>query len=385
MILDRYVLRLWFAPFAAGLILVTGVLLFGRALKLLALITDSGAPWGLLAELMLFVMPYFILLTVPIAFFLSMQNLIAGLQQGSEIDVMRSSGMSYARICRSVIGMAVILYVGLFYISMYVLPQGQLAFNNVLREIYSLKGSPEFTPQRFSREVEDITFYVDGKDADGRYHGVMLEDGRPGGPVFYVAESAELISTSGGLRMHMHKGTRLEGEADNQRMLAFTNYDVDIPIGQLGAVKYSSSSDHVIMMTPSQLWQEVQKDHEPEAIAEWQRRFILPTTILVLCAFALPLSLAPKRSGRTGSVLLGVGLLIFLYNVQLVLHREVSMGSTSGWAMWAGQIAFLLLGLFLWLRAEQGRLPMWLVQGGEVFYIMHQRLLHWVAHRLGKS
>jgi len=385
MILDRYVLRLWLAPFAAGLILATGVLLFGRALKLLALVTDSGAPWGLLAELMVFVMPYFILLTVPIAFFLSMQNLIAGLQQGSEIDVMRSSGMSYMRICRPVIVMAGLLYLMLFYLSMYVLPQGQLAFNNVLREIYSLKGSPEFTPQRFSRDLEDITFYVDGKDADGRYHGVLLEDGRPGGPVFYVAESAELVSGSTGLRMHMHKGTRLEGEGDNQRMLAFTNYDVDIPIGTLGAVKYSRSEDHVIMMTPGQLWEEIQRDHAPDAVAEWQRRLILPTTILVLCAFALPLSLAPKRSGRTGSFLLGIGLLILLYNVQLVLHRQVSLGSVNGWAMWAGQISFLILGLLLWRRAEQGKLPMWLVQGGELFYIMHQRLMHWLAHRLGKS
>jgi len=385
MILDRYVLKLWLAPFAAGLILATGVLLFGRALKLLALITDSGAPWGLLADLMVFVLPYFMLLTVPIAFFLSMQNLVAGLQQNSEIDVMRASGMSYVRICRSVIGVAVILYAALFFTSMYVLPQGQLSFNNVLRQIYSLKGAPEFTPQRFSREVEDITFYVDGKDENGRYQGVMLEDGRPGGPVFYLAESAELISTSGGLRMHMHKGTRLEGEADNQRMLSFTNYDVDIPIGQLGAVKYSRSSDHVIMMTPAQLWQEIQLNQKPEAIAEWQRRLILPTTILVLCVFALPLSLAPKRSGRAGSFLFGVGLLILLYNVQLVLHRQVSMGSVSGWAMWAGQIAFLALGLYLWRRAEQGRLPMWLVQGGEVFYLMHQRMLHWLAHRLGKS
>jgi len=385
MILDRYVLRLWLAPFAAGLILATGVLLFGRALKLLALVTDSGAPWGLLAELMVFVMPYFILLTVPIAFFLSMQNLIASLQQGSEIDVMRSSGMSYTRICRPVIVMAGLLYLMLFYLSMYVLPQGQLAFNNVLREIYSLKGSPEFTPQRFSRDLEDITFYVDGKDADGRYHGVLLEDARPGGPVFYVAESAELVSGTSGLRMHMHKGTRLEGEGDNQRMLAFTNYDVDIPIGTLGAVKYSRSEDHVIMMTPTQLWEEIQRNHAPEAVAEWQRRLILPTTILVLCAFALPLSLAPKRSGRTGSFLLGIALLILLYNVQLVLHRQVSLGSVTGWAMWAGQIVFLILGLLLWRRAEQGRLPMWLVQGGELFYIMHQRLIHWVAHRLGKS
>jgi len=385
MILDRYVLRLWLAPFAAGLILATGVLLFGRALKLLALITDSGAPWGLLAELMVFVMPYFILLTVPIAFFLSMQNLIAGLQQGSEIDVMRSSGMSYMRICRPVIVMAGLLYLMLFYLSMYVLPQGQLAFNNVLREIYSLKGSPEFTPQRFSRDLEDITFYVDGKDADGRYHGVLLEDARPGGPVFYLAESAELVSGANGLRMHMHKGTRLEGEGDNQRMLAFTNYDVDIPIGTLGAVKYSRSEDHVIMMTPGQLWEEIQRNHAPDALAEWQRRLILPTTILVLCAFALPLSLAPKRSGRTGSFLLGIGLLILLYNIQLVLHRQVSMGSFSAWTMWAGQIVLLILGLLLWRKAEQGRLPMWLVQGGELFYLIHQQLLRWIAHRLGKN
>ena len=105
----------------------------------------------------------------------------------------------------------------------------------------------------------------------------------------------------------------------------------------------------------------------------------------MLCAFGLPLSLSPKRSGRTGSFLFGIGLLILLYNVQLVLHRQVSLGSLSGWAMWAGQLVFLVLGVLLWRRAEQGKLPMWLVQGGEVFYIMHQRLLHWLAHRMGKA
>jgi lipopolysaccharide export system permease protein len=384
-ILDRYVLRLWLAPFTAGLILATGVLLFGRALKLLALITDSGAPWGLLGELMLFVMPYFILLTVPIAFFLSMQNLVSGLQQGSEIDVMRSCGMSYARIFRSVIGVAAVMCGVLFYVSMVVLPQGQLAFNNVLTRIYSLKGSPEFTPQRFSRDVEGITFYVEGRDEHGRYHGVMLEDGRPGGPVFYVAESAELSTSGDGLRMHLHNGTRLEGEGSTQRMLAFTNYVVDIPMGRLGAVHYAKSSDNVIMMTPGELWHRMHRTHSPEAVAEWQRRLILPTTILVLCAFALPLSLSPKRSGRAGSFLLGIGLLILLYNVQLVLQRQVSMGSTPAWTMWAGQSAFLVAGIHLWWRSEQGRLPMWLAQGGEVFYLARQRMLHWFAHRKGMA
>jgi len=385
MVLDRYILRLWLAPFAGGLILATGVLLLGRALKLLALVTDSGAPWGLLGQLMIFVLPYFALLTVPIAFFLSMQNTIAGLQQGSEMDAMRSAGMSYLRIFRVMIGMAFLLYLCLFLTSMFWLPKGQLSFNNTLKQISSLKGVPDFTPRRFSRDMDQITFYVNGKDDQGRYHGVMVEDARPGGLVFYLAETAELGSVGRSIRLHMHHGSRLEGTGKNQRILAFKDYKVEFPLGHLGVVKFAHSSDHVIMMTPAELWQRIRQHPTTDAIAEWNRRMILPTTVLVLCLFALPLSLAPKRSGRTGSFLLGIGLLILLYNAQLVLHRQAELGTFPVWSMWAGQGLFLLMGALLWRRAEQGRLPTWLVSGGELFYIIHQRLRHWIAHRMEKA
>ncbi len=385
MILDRYIFRLWLAPFAGGLVLVTGVLLLGRALKLLPLITASGAPWSLLGQLMIFVLPYFALLTVPIAFFLSMQSVIVGLQQGSEMDAMRAAGLSYLRIFRGLIAVAVLLYLGLALISMVWLPKGQLSFNNVLKQIYSLKGSPDFTPRRFSRDVNQITFYVNGKDHQGRYHGVMIEDGRPGGPVFYLAEMAEIRPASGGIRLHMWNGTRLEGKGANQRVLTFKNYDVGLPLGSLSEVKFMRSGDNVIMMTPSELWRKLQLHATPDALAEWNRRLILPTTVLVLCLFALPLSLAPKRAGRTGSFLLGIGLLILLYNVQLVLHRQVELGTIPAWSMWVGQGLFLGTGVLLWRRAEQGRLPAWLASGGEVFYLIHRGLTRLLAHRMGKA
>jgi len=385
MILDRYILRLWLTPFAGGLILVTGVLLLGRALKLLSLVTDSGAPWGLLGQLMIFVLPYFALLTVPVAFFLSMQNVITELQQNSEMDAMRAAGLSYMRIFRGIIGITVLLYLGLALTSMIWLPKGQLSFNNVLKQIYSLKGSPDFTPRRFSRDVDQITFYVNGKDDQGRYHGIMVEDGRPGGPVYYLAEMAEIVAASGGIRLHMWNGTRLEGKGEKQRVLAFKDYEVGLPLGSLSAVKFARSGDHVIMMTPSELWQRLQQHATPDARAEWNRRLVLPTTVLVLCLFALPLSLAPKRAGRTGSFLLGIGLLILLYNAQLVLHRQVELQTLPGWSMWAGQGVFFVAGALLWHRAEQGRLPMWLISGGEIFYLIHQRLMHRIAHRMGKE
>ncbi len=385
MILDRYIFRLWLAPFVGGLVLVTGVLLLGRALKLLSLITASGAPWGLLGQLMIFVLPYFALLTVPVAFFLSMQSVITKLQQGSEMDAMRAAGLSYLRIFRSLIVAAVLLYLGLALTSMVWLPKGQLSFNNVLRQIYSLKGSPDFTPRRFSRDVNQITFYVNGKDDQGRYHGVMVEDGRPGGPVFYLAEMAEILPASGGIRLRMWNGTRLEGKGNKQRVLTFKNYEVGLPLGSLSTVKLMHSGDSVIMMTPSELWRRLQSHATPDALAEWNRRLILPTTVLVLCLFALPLSLAPKRAGRTGSFLLGIGLLLLLYNVQLVLHRQAELGTIPTWSMWAGQGIFFIMGALLWRRAEQGRLPAWLASGGEVFYVIHRGLTRLLARRTGQD
>ncbi len=385
MILDRYVLRLWVAPFVGGLVLATGVLLLGRAIKLLALITDSGAPWSLLGLLLLNVLPYFALLTVPIAFFLSVQHVISGLQQGSEMDAMRAAGLSYLRIFRQLFVVAILLYLLLGWMAMFLLPQGQLAFNNLLRQVYSLRGAPDFTPRRFSRDMGPITFYVDGKDAQGRYHGVMVEDARPGGPVFYLAETAELTPAASGIRLRMHHGTRLEGRGDDQRILAFKDYEVVFPLGRMDAVKLARSSDHVILMTPMGLWQRLRMHPDAAAEAEWHWRLMLPTTILILTLFALPLSLTPKRSGRAGSYILGVALLVLLYNVQFVLHRQADSGAIPGWSMWLGQGGFFATGIWLWLRAEQDRMPFWLQQGGEFFYSMHQRLLHWFAHRLGRT
>ncbi len=385
MILDRYVLRLWLGPFVGGLALVCGVLLLGRALRLLPLLADSGAPWSLLGQMLVFVLPYFSLLTVPIAFFLSMQNVVAGLQQNSEMDALRAAGLSYARIFRSLMLVAVALYLGLAWMAMVGLPKGQLAFNGLLVKLYHLKGAPDFTPRRFSREVDKITFYVEGRDDRGRYHGVMVSDNRAGGPVFYLAEMAELAPAAGGVRLRMWNGVRLEGQGAKQRVLAFRNYDVNMPIAGLGAVRVLHSGDHVVLMTPAELWHRLRTQHTPEAEAEWHRRLILPTTVLALCLFALPLSLAPKRAGRMGSFLMGIGLLILVYNMQLTLHRQVDAGVFPWWSMWAGQLVLLACGAWLWRRAERGALPGWLSSGGEMFWLVRQRVMHWLSHRMGQA
>jgi len=380
MILDRYILRLWLGPFMGGLILVMGVLMLGRALKLLGTVSDSGQAWSLIAELLVLTMPYFLLLTVPMAFFLSMQNTITALQQSSEMDALRASGISYTRIFRSFFGLVIALWLGLTFTSMVLLPQGQLGFNNILTKIYAMKGVITFAPQRFTQGFDGITVYVDGEDKQGVYHGVILEDHRDNVSVIYTAESAQFVMSGNYLELRMQRGVRLEGQADDQRMLTFIDYVVSIPVSD-GSWQKRESSEHVTMMTVEELWQAMQSSGKSETVAEWNRRILLPTTVLVLFFFALPLSITQKRSGKAGSLIAGIGLLVIIYNIQLMLHRQVSQGAFPGWTMWAAQLLMLGSGMFFWKRAEQGRASKLFSRIGDWSYWLRQAIRHKVAHR----
>ena len=367
-----------------GLILVLSVLLLGRSLKLLGTVADGGQAWAIIGSLLILTMPYFLLLTVPMAFFLSMQNTIASLQQSSEMDALRASGISYRRMFRSFFVIVALIWLGLTYTSMAWLPQGQLGINNILVKMYAMKGVITFSPQRFTQGFDGITVYVDGEDEQGTYQGVILEDNRDGAPVVYTAESAQFDMVQGHLSLKMFHGVRLEGQGADQRMLAFEQYQVAIPMSE-GGWKRQRSNDHVTMMTAEELWQAYQSEENQAAVAEWNRRLLLPTTVLVLFFFALPLSLTQKRSGKAGSLVVGIALLVLLYNVQLLLHRQVNSGVFSGWTMWAGQGFLLALGVYLWLRAEIDKLPKIFSQAGEWMYLLYQAVMRRLAYRTDKN
>jgi len=380
MVLDRYVLRLWLGPFAGGLAVVLGVLLLARTLKLLGNVSEMAQAWSLIVQLLLLTMPFFLLITVPMAFFLSAQNAIVNLQQSSEMDAMRASGISYTRLFRVLFVAAILLWAGLTYISMVWMPKGQLDFNNLLLKVYEMKGAISFSPQRFTEGAGAITVYVEGVDQQGIYHGVMLEDRRSETPVFYLAREAEFLPSSGSLLLRMRSGTRLEGQQAGQRMLAFEEYAVTLPLESVRFQK-QRMTDHVTLMPPAQLWKTMQTRHEAEAVAEWNRRLLLPTTVLVLFLFTLPLSLSPKRSGKAGSLISGVLLVIVVYNIELFFHQRVMQGSFPGWSMWVAQASMILAGIELWRRAEIDRLPKPLAQSGEWFYLLHQMVMARLARQ----
>jgi len=197
MVIDRYIVRLWLGPSVGGLLVVLSVLLLGRSLKLLGQVSDAADVWLVIGQLLVTTLPYFMLLTVPMAFFLSLQNTIASLQQNSEMDALRASGVSYSRMFRALIPIVCVLWLSLSYASMVLIPQGQVAFYNVLAKVSAMSGTVSFSPQRFTRIFDGVTVYVDGEDEQGMLKGVVMEDLRDNVSVLYTARSAHFEMLGG--------------------------------------------------------------------------------------------------------------------------------------------------------------------------------------------
>jgi len=337
------------------LLVVTGVLLLGRILKLLGMFADKGVEWGIMLTMLMAILPYFLVLTVPMAFFFAMQAMILKLYENSEMDALRAAGLSYARIFRSLFVVAIVLWLGLTFTAMQWMPQGQKAFQGLLVAVQKMKPAPGFEPLRFSQDLEDFTVYVSGTDDKGVLQGFMLEDRRSQVAVVYMAESAKLDRVGSELRFTLFHGTRLEGEARDLRSLAFERYQIAMNLNDLGLLKVPTWRSRVFEMQAGELWQVLQDTHRPDAIAEWHRRLLMPTSILILMLFCLPLSHTSKRSGKTGAYIAGVGLVLVVYNLQLILYQQVLNGSEPWWFMWGGQGACLVLASWLFYLASLGK------------------------------
>ncbi|MDQ6964993.1 MAG: LptF/LptG family permease [Mariprofundales bacterium] len=358
MVLERYLLRLWWQPFIGSLLLVTAVLLLGRTLKLLALFANKSVEWSLMGTMLLAVTPYFIVLTLPIAFMFAMQHMLLRLQQDNELDAMQAAGISYLRLLRPLFVIALLLWILLSWTALQWMPQGQKMFQVLMVAITKLKSAPEFQPQRIDQSLDGITIYIKGKDRNGTMHGLLLEDHRYRVPVIYMAQSAELIRSGSNLIFTLHNGTRLEGSGANLRTISFARYQITESAEAMGLLKLPKWRNRSFEMDAYELWQSIADNpNRPDLIAELHRRLILPTTTILLAIFALPLSIQPKRSGRAAAYLLGIGLVLALYNTQIILHQQVLNGTVGPWIMWLGQGLFLTLACWLFHRVSSGKLP----------------------------
>jgi lipopolysaccharide export system permease protein len=108
-LIDRYVLRLTLWPMVACLCVTVMSMLLERALRLLDLLSQSNDRFGPVVQLAANLLPHYLGLALPIAFFVALFIVITKLDDGSEVEALLANGISLTRLAAPYLAMGVVL------------------------------------------------------------------------------------------------------------------------------------------------------------------------------------------------------------------------------------------------------------------------------------
>ncbi len=364
--LHRYILREIATPLVLGLATFTAVLLMGRMLKLADMVIAKGVPLHDVLLLVIYLLPYFAIFTIPMAFLLAILLGFGRLSADSEVTAMKACGMSLTAMLPPVLVAALVAYLATTFMALYALPRGNTAFKQLLQQVVESRMNLSIKPQVFNDDLPGLVIYTDR--IDGRtdtMHGIMVHDDRD-------RKSPTTIFARSGTLRHDRQGTTfiltLEQGSIQQlvpgkafRQLGFDTYTLSVNLARAGKEIARNELDMDLDEIRANLRAggfsaKLTKDMELEV----HRRFALPFACIVFAVIGLPLGIQNQRSGKGAGFAISIGVLLAYY---VVFSAFRTLGEKDllhpAAAMWGANAFFLVIGILFFRQAseEQRILP----------------------------
>src|SRR3990167_798777 len=134
-ILRTYLLREHLAPFLVTLGGLTAVLLVGNIVKFAALVIGKGVSILDILRLIIYLIPYMLSFTVPMAVLITMVLAFGRLSTDYELVAMRASGVSPGRLVGPLLLTGLMISFGMLVLNDRIVPESHLAFRRQLKAI----------------------------------------------------------------------------------------------------------------------------------------------------------------------------------------------------------------------------------------------------------
>lgn len=178
----------------------------------------KGLEFTIILELLLYVSASLIPLALPLAMLLSSIMTFGNLAENNELTALKSSGLSLYKIMKPLMVVVLVISLGTFYFSNYIIPIATLKWKALIYDIQETKISKIITPGSYSNELDGLAIKV-AKEKNGTFYDVVIHDHNDPNIVKTVkAEQATLYNSTHGnnLYLHLRKGTVLEELGVNQ-------------------------------------------------------------------------------------------------------------------------------------------------------------------------
>ncbi|HVT54575.1 MAG TPA: LPS export ABC transporter permease LptF [Xanthobacteraceae bacterium] len=313
--MDRYILVTAGAAFLAALLTLTGMVWLTQILRRFDLLTNQGQSVWIFLIITSLALPTLLLLTAPIATFLSVTYTLNKFGGDSELIVMSASGMSPWQIFKPLAIFTAVVMLLSALISIYVGPLSVRTLREQMSAVTADIVSNIAQPGRFATITKGLTFHIRERDSNGVLRGIFVNDARDANAMTtYVADRGQIVSSDAGIFLVLEHGTmhRSAPQARNATMVNFERYAFDMSQLTGGKAAESRASDRPL----SELLNPEIKNDDADAVRQEESRIRvelhkrLSTPLYPLAAFVIPFAFLglPRTTRQTrGASMAGAG------------------------------------------------------------------------------
>jgi lipopolysaccharide export system permease protein len=368
-LINRYIFKEIAVPFCMILFVLTFVLLMGKILQLMDLMINKGISFGDIAKLMLFLMPSFLVFTIPISLLIAILIGMGRLSGDNEITILKMSGVSLYQLAFPVAFAALAAFVMTAGTTLFLVPYGNWAAKNLLYDMAKQKASIGIREKIFIDDFRGILLYAEKIPIQGDcLEGVLISDNRIiREPSTIIARKAYLISDIGSLAitLRLEDGSIHTADAGlkNYRKMDFRFYDIRLDLPSSLSDEKKAGSKSSTEMTVAELStklrsrgiaQEVLRELE----IEFNKKMTIPLSCLVFALVGLPLGIRAHRSVRARGFTIGLAIVLLYYLMRLSGEALVETGRLSPViGTWTPNAVFAIAGILLFIFSAREQRP----------------------------
>jgi lipopolysaccharide export system permease protein len=361
-----YMLKELFPSFFLGLAGFTFVLLTGRILQLTELFVNKGIPLPYLLKLVYYLLPSFLVLTIPMATLLSVLTTFNRLSSDNEITGLKASGVSLYQMIPPAAILAVLAFSATALLSIQALPRANHESRALLFQMASTKAHAGVKERVFNDDFDGLVLYVEKVHSHSdQWENIFISDARN------VSETVTIIAPEGTVlsdpqtmtvTLRLEKGAmhKLGRTPDSYQKIDFNAYDLRLDLKAAWQAK-PGAKKHPADMTLQELGRAISllRTQNADTKPQWikiHEKFSIPFACLVFGLVAVPLGVQTRghRAGKSMGFAWSLAVILVYY---LMTNTGTSLAERGvvvlELGMWAPNTLFLLLGVYLLVKAAR--------------------------------
>jgi lipopolysaccharide export system permease protein len=354
--LYTHILKELYSPFILGLLVFTFILLTNRILKLMELVVNKGIGLGEVIKLIVFLLPSFLVLTIPMSILLAILIALGRLSADGELIALKASGVSLYQI---LVPFAVLCCIGFLLtnsLTLFLLPSGNHAFRRQLFQLSQRHSEANLQERIFNDDFAGLVIYINEIPGSGKpMRGILISDKRESDvPSLIIGEEGIIISDQKEMKvtLRLFNGSihRSAKDFKSYQQATFKVYDMNLQLSDEDSggdtdVKYSELEASALMALAA----ERKKENKSaiKILTELHKRFAFPCACFMLGLVGIPLGAYRKKGTRSYGFVLCI-VVLFLYYFFLNLGESLAKRGVlyPALGIWMPNMILGLMGLY---------------------------------------